>query len=84
MSDQRLLAFSDIHCDPLSGARRVADAPPDDETPISIIARRKAGGTEKALAAARATVVFGVRRHPYPGRAVRILAGSTAHCMIRY
>ena len=37
MSDQRLLAFSDIHCDPLSGTRRVADAPPDDETPISIL-----------------------------------------------
>jgi hypothetical protein len=54
MSDQQLVAISASHRDPLPGARRVADIPPDDEIQFSIVVRRKVGGTDKALSAAGA------------------------------
>ena len=52
MVEQRLVAIPDSHRDPLPGARRTADVPPDEEIRLSIVVRRKAGGTGKALQAA--------------------------------
>jgi kumamolisin len=54
MVEQRLVAIPDSHRDPVPGARRTADVPPDDEIRLSIVVRRKAGGVEKALQAAGA------------------------------
>ncbi len=54
MVEQRLVAIPDSHRDPLPGARRTADVPPDDEIRLSIVVRRKAGGMGKALQAAGA------------------------------
>ena len=54
MSDQHLVAISASHRDPLPGARRVADIPPDAEIQFSIVVRRKAGGEDKVLRAAAA------------------------------
>src|SRR2546426_433374 len=52
MTAQRLEQVSGSNREPLEGARRVADAAPDDEVMISIVVRRKDGGAEKALEAA--------------------------------
>jgi kumamolisin len=52
MSDQQLVAIPASHRNPLPGARRVTDVPPDEEIRLSIVVRRKAGGTEKARNAA--------------------------------
>lgn len=52
MAEQRLIPIPDSHRDPVPGARRTADVPPDDEIQLSIVVRRKAGGAEKALQAA--------------------------------
>jgi kumamolisin len=61
MAEQRLVAIPDSHRDPLPGARRTADVPADDEIRLTIVVRRKAGGTEKALRAA------GTGQPPGPG-----------------
>ena len=52
MSDQQLVAISASHRDPVPGARRVADIPPDEPIQFSIVVRRKAGGKDEALRAA--------------------------------
>jgi len=52
MAEQRLVAIPGSHRDPLPGATRTADVPPDDRIRLSIVVRRKAGGTDKALQAA--------------------------------
>src|ERR1700745_2496828 len=52
MDEQRLVAIPDSHRDPVPGARRTADVPPDDEIQLSIVIRRKPGGVEKAHQAA--------------------------------
>jgi kumamolisin len=64
MSDQQLVAISASYRNPLPGARRVADIPPDEEIRFSIVVRRKAGGEDIALraAAAEPSEPIGVRR----------------------
>ena len=54
MSDQQLVPIPASHREPVAGARRVADVPPDDDLRVSIVVRRKAGGAEKARQAAAA------------------------------
>jgi len=52
MAEQRLVAIAGSHRDPLPGATRTADVPPDETIRLSIVVRRKAGGTDSALRAA--------------------------------
>src|SRR5437762_11777694 len=54
MSDQQLVAISASHRDPVPGARRVADIPPDEQIQFSIVVRRKPGGADGALRAVAA------------------------------
>jgi kumamolisin len=49
MPDQQLVAISASHRDPVPGARRVADIPPETPIRFSIVVRRKPGGEDNAL-----------------------------------
>ena len=54
MSEQQLVPISASHRDPVHGARRIGDLPPETEIEFSIVVRRKSGGDEKILHAAAA------------------------------
>jgi len=58
MTDQPV-ALASSRRDPLPGARRVGDAPDDERVAFTIVVRRKPGGEQRALEAAKAGAATG-------------------------